>query len=81
MSGGKKRNWWRGLGYGLLVVSGLIALLWAVFATPDIPVAALKAKYANEASQFVELSPGTTIHFRDEGPRTIIRINRCCFAY
>lgn len=69
MSGGKKRNWWRGLGYGLLVVSGLIALLWAVFATPDIPVAALKAKYANEASQFVELSPGTTIHFRDEGPR------------
>ena len=68
MSGGKMRNWWRGLGYGLAVFAGLIAVLWAVFATPDIPVATLKAKYANEASQFVELSPGTTIHFRDEGP-------------
>lgn len=69
MSGGKKRNWWRGLGYGLAVFAGLIAVLWAVFATPDIPVETLKAKYANEASQFIELSPGTTIHFRDEGPR------------
>ncbi len=65
----KKRSFWRGLGYGLAVVAGLIAVLWAVFATPDIPVATLKAKYANEASQFVELSPGTVIHVRDEGPR------------
>jgi len=62
-------RFWRGLGYGLVVAVGLIAVLWAVFATPDIPVAQLKAKYANAASQFVELSPGTTIHFRDEGPR------------
>jgi pimeloyl-ACP methyl ester carboxylesterase len=53
----------------LLIIVGLIAVLWAVFATPDIPVATLKSKYANAASQFVELSPGTTIHFRDEGPR------------
>ncbi|WP_310475008.1 alpha/beta hydrolase [Sandarakinorhabdus sp.] len=59
----------RGLGYGLAVFAGLIAVLWAVFATPDIPVATLKAKYANAASQFVELSPGSTIHVRDEGPR------------
>lgn len=69
MSGGKRRNWWRGLGYGLLVVAGLIAVAWAVFATPDIPVATLKAKYASPASQFIEVSPGTTIHVRDEGPR------------
>lgn len=69
MSGGRRRNFWRGLGYGLAVVAGLIAVLWAVFATPDIPVATLKAKYANAASQFVELSPGTIIHVRDEGPR------------
>lgn len=69
MSGGRRRNFWRGLGYGLAVVVGLIAVLWAVFATPDIPVATLKAKYANAASQFVELSPGTIIHVRDEGPR------------
>lgn len=69
MSGGKKRNWWRGLCYGLLAVVGLIAVMWAVFATPDIPLATLKAKYASPASQFIEVSPGTTIHVRDEGPR------------
>ena len=78
MAGGKRRNWWRGLGYGLAVVAGLIAVARAIFATPDIPVATLKAKYANSASQFVELSPGTTIHVRDEGPRdglTIVLIH------
>lgn len=69
MAAGRTRSFWRGLGYGLAVVAGLIAVLWAVFATPDIPVASLKAKYANPASQFVELSPGTIIHVRDEGPR------------
>jgi pimeloyl-ACP methyl ester carboxylesterase len=66
----KRRSFWRGLAYGLAVVTGLIAVLWAVFATPDIPVERLKAKYASPASQFVELSPGTIIHVRDEGPRT-----------
>ena len=66
----RRRSWWRGLGYGLLVVFGLLAVLWAVFATPDIPVERLKAKYASDASQFVELSPGTILHVRDEGPRS-----------
>lgn len=65
----KRRSWWRGLLYGLLVMAGLIAVLWAVFATPDIPVERLKARYANGTSQFVELSPGTTIHVRDEGDK------------
>ncbi|WP_372914871.1 alpha/beta fold hydrolase [Sandarakinorhabdus sp.] len=69
MAADKKRNWWRGLGYGLAVFAGLIAVLWAVFATPDIPVDTLRAKYATAASQFVELTPGTVIHVRDEGPR------------
>jgi pimeloyl-ACP methyl ester carboxylesterase len=64
-----KRRWGRTLGIIALALAGLIAVLWVVFATPDIPVATLRAKYANEASQFVELSPGTTIHMRDEGPR------------
>jgi pimeloyl-ACP methyl ester carboxylesterase len=70
LSARKRRSFWRGLLYGLAVFAGLIAVLWAVFATPDIPVERLKAKYANGASQFVELSPGTIIHLRDEGPRT-----------
>lgn len=65
----RRRSWWRGLLLGLAVMAGLLAVLWAVFATPDMPAATLKAKYANAASQFVELSPGTTIHMRDEGPK------------
>ena len=69
MQGRRRRSFGRGLFYGLFVMTGLLALLWAIFATPDIPVDRLKAKYANAASQFVELSPGTIIHVRDEGPR------------
>ena len=65
----RKRRWGRTLGFIALALAGLIAVLWAVFATPDIPVATLRAKYANAASQFIELTPGTTIHVRDEGPR------------
>ncbi|MEI6486618.1 MAG: alpha/beta hydrolase [Sphingomonadales bacterium] len=65
----KSRKLWRGLGYGLVGLVAIIGVLWAVFATPDIPVATLRAKYANGASQFVELAPGTIIHMRDEGPK------------
>ena len=68
-AGTKRRSWLKGLGYGLLVVTGLIAVLWAVFATPDIPIDRLRAKYTNAASQFVEVEPGYFIHVRDEGPR------------
>lgn len=64
-----RRRWGRILLIGVAVIAGLLALAWAVFATPDIPAATLKAKYANAASQFIELTPGTTIHMRDEGPR------------
>ena len=35
---------------------------------PDLPVEAVLAQYANEASQFVEID-GMAVHFRDEGPR------------
>lgn len=58
------------------VVAGLIVALVVlvvvggiVFRVPDIPVAALRAKYASPASQFVEVLPGLTVHIRDEGPR------------
>ena len=55
-----------------LVVAGVAALLvggWFAARTPDIPVAELRAKYASQASQFVEVLPGLTVHLRDEGPR------------
>lgn len=69
MAAKARRRWGRILLYVLGGLVALIALGWAVFATDDIPAATLKAKYANAASQFVELAPGTTIHMRDEGPR------------
>jgi pimeloyl-ACP methyl ester carboxylesterase len=62
-------KWARRLGIGLLVLAGLVGTGWALLATPDRPAAQLKAKYANAASQFITMAPGTTIHVRDEGPR------------
>lgn len=53
-------------------LGGLLALLAGAFfwlRTPDVPVDELRAKYASPASQFLELSPGFTVHLRDEGPR------------
>ncbi len=50
-----------------IVAVGLAALfIWGYAA--DIPVATLKAKYANAESEFVDLGGGLTVHLRDEGP-------------
>jgi pimeloyl-ACP methyl ester carboxylesterase len=62
-------RWPRRLGIGVAVLILVLAGLWAVFRTPDIPVATLRAKYGSPASQYVTLAPGTVIHLRDEGPR------------
>jgi pimeloyl-ACP methyl ester carboxylesterase len=51
---------------GVIVVVLAALFLWA--RTPDLPVADLRAKYANAESEFVEVSPGLTVHLRDEGP-------------
>lgn len=37
--------------------------------TPDTDPAAMKAKYASGASQFLTLAPGLSVHVRDEGQR------------
>jgi len=63
------RRWPRRLAIGLAVVVAALVGAWAVFRTPDIPVVALRAKYGSPASQYLELSPGSIIHLRDEGPR------------
>lgn len=50
----------------------IIVAVAAIFAwgyAPDTDAAAMKAKYAGGASQFVELKPGLTVHYRDEGKR------------
>ncbi|HQV03708.1 MULTISPECIES: alpha/beta hydrolase [unclassified Novosphingobium] len=52
---------------GLFLVA-LIAL-FAIGYTPDTGPAAMRAKYASPASQFVDIGGGVTMHVRDEGKR------------
>jgi pimeloyl-ACP methyl ester carboxylesterase len=49
----------------LILVGGAIFWFW----TPDRDVDELRALYTNEASQFIDLPSGLTVHVRDEGPR------------
>lgn len=55
----------------LALVLGVLILLaaaaWLKLRGPDIPYADLEAKYANEASHFVDLPGGFHVHYRDEG--------------
>ncbi len=53
---------------GSLLVVALIAL-FAIDYTPDTDPAAMRAKYASPASQFVSIGGGLTMHVRDEGKR------------
>jgi len=69
----------RFLGYTLAVVlvAGLISLIVAVWVYRDIPAEELEAKYANDASRFVNID-GVRMHFRDEGkgpPVVLIHAN------
>lgn len=48
----------------LLLLLGAVGLSWA----PDVPVEALKARWAPPPSQFIGLM-GMQVHLRDEGPR------------
>lgn len=55
----------------ILLIALIAIILLAVFAwgyAPDMPLAQLKAKYANAESEFVDIGDGFTIHLRDEGP-------------
>jgi len=60
----------RYIGYGLgsLFVLLVAALLVALWVYRDIPAEELEAKYANEASRFINID-GVRIHYRDEGPK------------
>ncbi len=54
---------------GLAGLAGLLLVAFLAVRTPDVPVETLRARYANAASQFLELEPGFAVHVRDEGPR------------
>lgn len=60
----------RGLGFGLLALVGLAALLAALsaFVYRELPQARVEAFYAKPPSQFIEID-GVRMHVRDEGPR------------
>jgi pimeloyl-ACP methyl ester carboxylesterase len=51
----------------LVLVAVAAAFGWGY--APDMDAAAMKAKYAGGASQFVELKPGLAVHYRDQGKR------------
>jgi pimeloyl-ACP methyl ester carboxylesterase len=59
-------KWIAGLAVAILLMLGA---LYGVLSQPDIPRRVLEAKYAAPPSQFVTLSPGTSVHYRDRGPR------------
>ena len=54
------------LGIIFLVLIGAV-FIWGY--APDTDTAAMKAKYGAGASQFAELQPGLTVHYRDQGKR------------
>ncbi len=54
------------LKYLVLVILALVIVFCALNYRADVPVAALKAKYANAESRFMELD-GMAVHYRDEG--------------
>jgi pimeloyl-ACP methyl ester carboxylesterase len=53
------------------IVAGVIGLVlgatWLALRGPDIPYAALEARYAGADSHFVELPGGFRVHYREEG--------------
>ncbi len=52
---------------GLLLLALAALFIWGY--APDTDPVEMKAKYANAASQFVEIEPGLNVHVRDEGKR------------
>jgi pimeloyl-ACP methyl ester carboxylesterase len=64
----KKALKWIGIVISIPVVLVIVWLLANV--AQDIPIEAMKAKYANAASQFVDID-GMNVHFRDEKSGTV----------
>ncbi len=51
------------------VLFALLVIAFFVLRTPDTDPAEMRAKYAGEPSQFVEIGDEVTVHLRDEGPK------------
>jgi pimeloyl-ACP methyl ester carboxylesterase len=57
----------RVLGVIVVILALLVVAAWLKLRGPDIPYAALEAKYATASSHFVDLPGGYHVHYRDEG--------------
>ena len=51
------------------VLAAVLIVAFLLLRAPDTDAAAMRAKYGGPPSQFVTLSDGPTVHYRDEGPR------------
>ncbi|MFM8499739.1 MAG: alpha/beta fold hydrolase [Chakrabartia sp.] len=58
------------LKWALIILAALITGALAFAYTPDTDATAMRAKYGGGASRFLTLSPGLTVHVRDQGVRT-----------
>ena len=63
---GKKRRWLRRLGGALAASTLLLAVLYRADMRGDLPLAELKARWADGASRFLDVG-GMHVHVRDEG--------------
>ena len=59
---------WKAIKWLLAIIVLAFAGLFIWGYAADVPLAELKAKYANAESEFVDLGEGLTVHLRDEGP-------------
>lgn len=57
------------IGYILLSVIVLAGVALLIFRTPDTDPAAMRAKYADADSRFIDIGGGLVVHVRDTGPR------------
>jgi pimeloyl-ACP methyl ester carboxylesterase len=64
---------------GTLLTLSVVGLLIALWAYRDIPAEVLEAKYANEASRFMNID-GVRVHYRDEGEGPAIVLVHAHFA-
>lgn len=56
-------------GYAVLAIIVLAGAAMAYYRTPDTDPAAMRAKYGDATSQYVDLGGGLKVHLRDTGPR------------
>jgi pimeloyl-ACP methyl ester carboxylesterase len=57
----------KALGIVIAVVAVLLVAAWLALRGPDIPYAALEAKYAGAGSHFIDLPGGLHVHYQEDG--------------